>query len=292
MNPLRVVVLVSSDTSDIFFANQLVKKLNVVGIVVEQQYEKVSVWTRISKALCMITSPRRLLKKMNDRSTMKNYGQKAFKVDEERFYEDGKRIVAPDTCKLIFTQGTKAINSPVYVEEIKKLFPDVIAVCGTSILKDDIISIPSKGILNLHGGLSQKYRGVWTTYWAMLNEEPEYIGATIHYVDQGIDDGEIIFQGRPDIEVNDNPEELYTKVVKLGIRMMVKAIKNIEADTVKSYPPEMLGDLYIDKMMTPEVLKKVWEKNTQRLIKHYLEEKSMRDEKVTLMLKNTFFSKK
>ena len=40
MSVLRVVVLVSPDTSDIYFANQLLKKLNVVGAFVEQQYQK------------------------------------------------------------------------------------------------------------------------------------------------------------------------------------------------------------------------------------------------------------
>lgn len=287
MNPLRVVALVSSDTSDIFFANQLTRELNVVGIVVEQQYEKVNVWTRIVKAFGMIISLRKLFRKMAAWSTMKYYGEKAAKVDEQNFGEDGKKLSVTDNCKLIFTQGFKAINDPVYIEEIKKLSPDVIAVCGTSILKEDIISIPPKGILNLHGGLSQKYRGVWTTYWALLNEEPEYIGATVHYVSKGIDDGEIIFQGRPNIEIYDNPEKLYTKVVRLGIRMMVKAIKDIESDRAQSYPPEKLGDLYLDKMMTPEILKNAWEKSEQGTIKRYLEEKSARDDKVNLMLKDT-----
>ena len=266
MNPLRVVVLVSSDTSDIFFANQLAERLNVVGIVVEQQYDKVNVRARIGKVLQMVASPGKLLKKMTDVVTMRYHGRKAREVDEQQFGENGKRLSVPNSCKVIYTEGAKAINNQLYVEEIKKLSPEVIAVCGTSILKEGIISIPPKGTLNLHGGLAQKYRGVWTTYWAILNEEPEYIGATVHYVSKGIDDGAIIFQGRPDIGPDDNPEELYAKVVKLGTRMMVAAIKNIESGTVRNYPLQELGNLYLDRMMTPEILKKVWIKSKQGVI--------------------------
>ena len=150
------------------------------------------------------------------------------------------------------------------------------------------MAVPSKGVLNLHGGLSQKYRGTYTTFWAVYNCEPEYIGATVHYVSEGIDDGNIIYQGRPKITAGDDPETLYVKVVKLGIEMMIKAIEDIQHDKIKGYEPERLGALYLDKMVTPAVYRKMWDNIHIGVIKEYLENKSERDEKVMAMMQGTY----
>ena len=122
----------------------------------------------------------------------------------------------------------------------------------------------------MHGGLAQRYRGVWTTLWAIYNEEPEYVGATVHYVSKGIDDGNIIYQGRPEIAEDDNHETLYVKVVKLGIDLMIKAIYDIQNNRVKSYPLKAKGTLYLRNMITPEILKEVWEKIDKGFIREYV----------------------
>jgi len=134
-----------------------------------------------------------------------------------------------------------------------------------------ILDVAPKGTLNLHGGLTQWYRGVWTTLWAVYNEEPQYVGATVHYVSSGIDDGNIIHQGRPEIKAKDDHEGLYVKVVTLGIGLMVKAINEIEEGTIKSRTLEKKGKLYLKKNLTPEVMREVWSKVDGGLIKRYLD---------------------
>ncbi len=289
MSSLKVVVIVSPDPSDIYFANQLIKQLNVVEVFVEKQKKSVGFLTRVVKALRKFTvRPWLLIKKRSDYLKAKPYYEKSRKIDLEHFGEEGQRLFPSEGCKVIYIQGCRAINEPVYVEELKKIKPDIIAVCGSSILKKDIIAIPQKGVLNLHGGLSQKYRGVWTTMWAVYNEEPEYVGVTVHYVSAGIDDGNIIYQERPDIVKDDNPETLYAKVVKLGIKMMIRAINDIQNDTIKDYPLKEKGSLYLAEMVTPDVLSKAWEKVDEGVMSQYLEGKAERDKKVITMMTGHF----
>jgi folate-dependent phosphoribosylglycinamide formyltransferase PurN len=288
MEMLKIVLLVSSDESDIYFANQLIKKLNVVGVIVEKQhgYSRTLRGT-VKTLLKYIIKPWLAIKKMNDywvNLRLKPYLEKARIADEKHFGAERKELFANKNCEVIYTEGIKALNKPDYVDRIRQLQPDVICTCGCSIIKEAILSIPPKGVLNLHGGLSQRYRGVWTTHWAIYNEEPEYIGATVHYVSRGIDDGNIIYQGQPDIVAGDNPESLYAKMVKLGIEMMLKAIDNIQNNTVKSYPLKEKGSLYLDKMMTPDIHRQAWEKTEAGIISRYLEEKDVRDKKVTMMM--------
>ena len=143
-------------------------------------------------------------------------------------------------------------------------------------------------MLNLHGGLPQRYRGVWTTLWAVYNEEPEYIGATVHFVDAGVDNGEIIYQSRPVINADDNPETLYVKVVKIGIEMMIQAIIDIENDRVKSYPQKRVGNLFLGKMVTPEILSRAWKNVDKGSIREYINNKVERDRQVIELMVGKF----
>ncbi len=291
MDAMRVVVLVGPDLSDIYFANQLIKRLNVVGIVVEQQHEKgkAAVLKRCLKVFKYTLKPWKLFKRYTESKIRNNYYSMARKVGTEYFGDEGERLkkITPG-CRVVYTKGKNAINEPVSLEEIRKIRPDIMAVCGSSILRNGILAIPERGVLNLHGGLSQRYRGLWPTLWAVVNGEPEYIGATVHYVTPGIDDGDIVYQGRPMISPDDNPETLYAKVVQLGVEMMVKAIQDIQSGEVVRCPLEEKGRLYLGTMVTSEVLITAMERVGSGVIPEYLAEKASRDAKVTALMRCIF----
>jgi folate-dependent phosphoribosylglycinamide formyltransferase PurN len=284
MHRLRTVVLVSPDASDIYFANQMKKNLNVVGVVIEKQYAPVPSSNRLKNRLALLRSPGKLLSRLADDQTMRAYMRRTSRTDQQFFGQEAFRLDETVDCKVIRTEGARAINEPRWVMEIENLQPDVITVCGSSILKEPVLSIPPKGVLNLHGGLSQFYRGVWTTLWAVHNGEPEKIGCTVHYVSKGIDDGDIIYQGRPEIEAGDDEEILYTKVVRLGCTLMIKAVNDIENDAVESYPLVSKGKLCLNKSVTPEIIRAVQKRVASGVIPEYLREKDERDRQVIEVL--------
>ena len=288
MTKLKVVVLVSPDHSDIYFANQLMKRVNVVGVFVEQQHAPVKQTQRLGRALKLLGTPWQLLRKLADNRTVAHFNKLSGEIDLATFGQECLRLFPKPGCTITYTEGCRKINAPQYVEKIRQLQPDLIALCGTSIIKKQIIALPPKGILNLHGGLPQKYRGVWTTLWAMHNNEPEYIGPTVHYVDDGIDTGGIIFQARPEISANDNPETLYVKVVKLGIEMMIQAICDIENGKASSHQLQEVGDLYLGRMVTAAVLRRAWGPAAAAALHAYLASKGERDKKVEQVMVGRF----
>jgi len=85
------------------------------------------------------------------------------------------------------------INSPDIINELRALSPDlIISIRYGGILKDNAISVPPKGVINLHSGILPKYKGVMATFWAMYNKDTE-IGTTLHTIeDASIDTGRII----------------------------------------------------------------------------------------------------
>lgn len=288
---MRTLVIVSRDKSDIFFANELARALNVVGIVVENQTPRQDRSPMLRKALKYASTPplffRKVLEVMDRRfiEPFQPYNRPENALD---FGEEGQVLTVSEGTEILYTQGVNAINEPEYQAWIRNLCPDVIAVCGASILKQDILSIPRHGVLNLHGGLSQFYRGLFTTDWAIHNSEPEYVGATVHFVSEGVDDGDIVYQGRPVIEENDHPNRLYEKVVRLGVRMMVQAVRDIEDSRCQASKLNTKGRLYLNDMFDVRAKRKTWRQLGKGVIPDYLSNQAQRDREVMDRLINDF----
>ena len=81
---------------------------------------------------------------------------------------------------------------------------DVVIVNGTRILKPDILNATSAPFINTHQGITPQYRGAHGAYWALLNNDAEHCGVTVHLVDEGIDTGDIIGQSKITPRADDN----------------------------------------------------------------------------------------
>ena len=95
------------------------------------------------------------------------------------------------------------INSTEFIKEIKKYDCDLfVSLSFNQIFKSEIISIPEIGIINCHAGKLPFYRGRNILNWVLINDESEF-GITVHFVDEGIDTGDIISQKVYPIDDND-----------------------------------------------------------------------------------------
>jgi methionyl-tRNA formyltransferase len=88
----------------------------------------------------------------------------------------------------------KSVNDSSTIELIKSIPHDVIYILGTRIISKKILDSLNTPIINMHAGITPKYRGVHGAYWALKNKEPQLCGVTIHKVNKGIDTGEVINQ--------------------------------------------------------------------------------------------------
>ncbi len=97
-----------------------------------------------------------------------------------------------------------SVNSASTISLLKEINPDVIIVNGTRIISKKVLSALNCKFINTHAGITPKYRGVHGTYWALLNNDIENSGVTVHFVDEGIDTGNIISQSIVVPTKNDN----------------------------------------------------------------------------------------
>ncbi len=122
---------------------------------------------------------------------------------------------------------TKDINCEETVSRIKSFKPDII-VCAyfNQILKKEICEIPTLNCVNIHLALSQKYRGLNSYFWVLVNNETES-GVTLHEVDEGIDTGKVIAQRTVKIEDTDTAVGLFIKLAQTGAELFLSSLSDI-----------------------------------------------------------------
>lgn len=94
-------------------------------------------------------------------------------------------------------------------EDIIATKPDLgISVRYNKIIKQRVIDSFSLGIVNTHGGILPEYRGSYCNINAIINDEQEY-GVTLHYIDKGVDSGDIVAIKKVSIHETDTGFDLY-----------------------------------------------------------------------------------
>jgi len=111
--------------------------------------------------------------------------------DERAKYKNEIIAASRLSSKKIFDGSS--INRPEVVEQIEALQPDIIlSVLFGYKLSSKVLTIPSKGCINLHPSYLPFNRGVYPNVWAIIDGTPA--GVTLHYMDEGFDTGDIIAQ--------------------------------------------------------------------------------------------------
>lgn len=117
-----------------------------------------------------------------------------------------------------------------FIDRLKKLEADLFVVVAFRILPKEVYSIPKKGSFNLHGSLLPRYRGAAPIQWALINGEKE-TGVTTFFLEDKVDTGNIILQGKIAIDDNDDFGTLHDKMMNLGAVIVLKTVEQISTST-------------------------------------------------------------
>lgn len=127
-------------------------------------------------------------------------------------------------------------NDKDFIQHIRDIRPDlIISYSAPQIIKEDLLSIPANGIINVHGSLLPDYRGCLPSFWYLYNQE-KIGGTTVNYMSSKIDDGAILKQGSVDISDCKTMFQLMKKTKELVGELMVKAVEDITNNKVVSVP--------------------------------------------------------
>lgn len=163
-------------------------------------------------------------------------------------------------------QPVKVRNNPEFLEEVKKLNPDLICVVAYGkILPQELLDVPKYGCVNVHGSLLPEYRGAAPIQWSVLNGDRK-TGVTTMFMNAGMDTGDMILKEEVEIGEDETTGELWDRLKMIGAKLLIKTVKEIENGTATRTKQPEEGTMA--PMLSKEMAKIDWENKNAKEIKN------------------------
>lgn len=113
----------------------------------------------------------------------------------------------------------------------------VVSFSAPCVFKSELLNIPKFGCINLHCSLLPKYAGLLPSFWTLYKKE-KILGATVHKMDDKIDNGAILGQVKVPRPSNPSMFNVIRDTKLAGGRLMISVIKDILAGNIKTQPSQ------------------------------------------------------
>ncbi|MBT0666266.1 formyltransferase [Geobacter pelophilus] len=139
---------------------------------------------------------------------------------------------------------TTSINEPENLARVAELAPDfLLSFYYRNMIKPTVLELATRGALNLHGSYLPKYRGRVPVNWAVINGETE-TGATLHYMVEKPDAGEIVDREKVTIDFTDSAFDVFNKVTDAAVTVISRAWPQLVAGTAARIPMDLKAGNY------------------------------------------------
>lgn len=124
------------------------------------------------------------------------------------------------------------------MDQIREWAPDVIVVIGYQFfLPDEFLNIPPMGVVNFHTSLLPRHCGRHPGFWTIWYGD-EKSGMAVHFMDSGLDTGEIAYTSYVPVEDGDTVDTLYDRIWKNDEPMIKQLLDDIETDSIPRTPQD------------------------------------------------------
>lgn len=178
----------------------------------------------------------------------------------------------PDIPLLKVTEDT--INDDESVAFIKKMRPDIVFVFGSNMIREPLFSALPHNTINLHLGLSPRYRGAATLFWPFYFMEPTYAGTTFHYILSEPDAGDVIHQVVPELDPSDGIHDVACKALLSSAddALRLLDIYRKKREWIR-HKQRGTGKNFLASDFKPEHLRVIYNTFSNDMVKLYLEGK-------------------
>lgn len=153
---------------------------------------------------------------------------------ERILFADGQ---LPVPTAAVITVPAWQINTVLTQVTIRAFDPDMIVVSGAPLPIPAIFDLPRLGTVNLHFGISPDYRGMHALITPWQAGDYAHVGATLHHVTEGIDDGAVLFRVYPELTPDDDPISAEAKIVRLSARVLCDLLHRLSARDAATCEP-------------------------------------------------------
>ncbi len=255
---MRLGVLTSIDVRHRYFAHRLRAAFDVVSVV----YEQIGYSASAAGVGDLTPDDRRIVE---SHFAQRNQQERVFFGDQSEFIKPGEEC---DVRRL----RPGELNTPDTLAFLDAAGVDTIVVFGTNLIRAPLLNCRPGRMINLHLGLSPYYRGTATNFYPLLNEEPEYVGATIHLIDASIDGGAILKHARPRIVADDGPHTIGCKAIVAGVEKLIDVLIAVDQGHLTPVPQWGVpaARLYLRKDYHPRQVVELYRKLEGGLIPRYV----------------------
>ncbi len=127
------------------------------------------------------------------------------------------------------------LRNPEFLEELRKLEADVFVVVAFRMMPKVLFEMPKMGTFNLHASLLPDYRGAAPINYAVINGE-EKTGATTFFINEKIDEGNILLQEELAILPDENAGSLHDRLMEMGAKLVVKTLDGLAENLITEKP--------------------------------------------------------
>jgi glycosyltransferase involved in cell wall biosynthesis/folate-dependent phosphoribosylglycinamide formyltransferase PurN len=127
------------------------------------------------------------------------------------------------------------IHDEDILARIRAWKPDLGVSLGAPILRPPLFSIPRLGTLNVHLGKVPEFRGAPPGFWELWHGATE-IGATIHWMDAGLDTGAVVEEATAPLYRHDTPRRVEARAAELAERLLATALRRIANGDARGVP--------------------------------------------------------
>jgi methionyl-tRNA formyltransferase len=122
-----------------------------------------------------------------------------------------------------------SVNDGSSIDTLKQFKPDLVLLCGTRIVARRVLESVPATFINIHAGITPLYRGVHGAYWALVQQQPDACGVTVHLVDPGIDTGSILAHDLIHPSSSDTFATYPLLQLGAGLRLLKEVIQRLSA---------------------------------------------------------------
>lgn len=127
------------------------------------------------------------------------------------------------------------LRNPEFLNEIRNLNADVFVVVAFRMMPKILFEMPEMGTFNLHASLLPDYRGAAPINYAIINGEKK-TGATTFFINEIIDEGNILLQEEIEISADENAGMLHDRLMEMGAKLVVKTLDGLADNSIQEKP--------------------------------------------------------
>jgi len=253
---LKIVFIGGNHPRHLYYLNKINEKFPFAGLVIEKRSEGTNE---------KIPVPPNNISEHDKENFVKHFSNR---YNTEQKYFGSEKIPECDTVEI----EKEELNSKKTVDFIDSIKPEIVFIYGSHLIKEPLYSKLPENTINLHGGLSPRYRGTATMFWPFYFLEPNYVGTTFHHIVSEPDAGTIIHQSVPTLEKGDKIHDVSCKTIIQSSKDVIKLLEIFEKNgRWEKFSQKGTGKNFLERDFKPEHLRMIYDYFDDDIVDKFLD---------------------